>query len=392
MRQVPDFENITVEKLRAAGSMKWTKYPDTIAAFVAEMDYGVATPIAEAVTDLLTKGLLGYLPQWMEHDLQTATAHWCERRYGWNINPDNVFPVADVIQAYQFAIQHFSKPGSKVVLMTPAYGPFFLVPQLQHREVIEVPMLREQDNWAVDYDAIDAAFQAGGGILVLCNPHNPVGKVYTAQELAAIAEIVDRHGGSVFSDEIHAPIVFSGSRHIPYASVNDVAAAHCLTATSASKAFNLPGLKCAQIIATGENFKSRLESLGIVITHGASNMGVVANTAAYNSGEFWLDSVRDYLEGNRDILVDALTEHLPGARIISPDATYFGWIDVRSLNLPGNAQQFFLEQARVALSDGNTFGVTAQGHIRFNFAMQRQVIPEAISAMSAALQRLPSVN
>ncbi|MDJ0105232.1 aminotransferase class I/II-fold pyridoxal phosphate-dependent enzyme [Rhodococcus erythropolis] len=383
---VPAYEDITVEDLRAAGSMKWTKYPDTLAAFVAEMDFGVATPVAEAVTELVTKGLLGYLPNWMESDLQSATADWCQRRFDWEFDPGSVFAVADVIRAYEFAIKHFSNPESKIVLMTPAYGPFFHIAQHHGREVVEVPMLREDNRWVIDYEGIDAAFENGGGLLVLCNPHNPVGKVYTETELSAVAEIIDRRGGTVFSDEIHAPIVYSGQRHIPYASVSDLAANHCLTATSASKAFNVPGLKCAQLIATGEHFRTRLEKLGMVLTHGASNAGVVANTAAYTQGDPWLDSVRTYLEGNRNLLIEALAEHLPNAHIIRPDATYFGWINLQESAPTEGAQHFFLEHARVAISDGPSFGLVGREHIRFNFALPRKVIPVAVEALGTAMR------
>lgn len=383
---VPAFDSITVEGLRSSGSMKWRKYPETIAAFVAEMDFGVAAPVAAAVEDLMHRGLLGYMPRWMEEELQVATAGFYERSYDWDIDPAHVFPTADVIRSYEFAIDLFTPPGGKIVLLTPAYGPFFQVAQLLRREVVEVPMLEHGDAWVVDLDALDAAFADGGALLVLCNPHNPLGKVYTHDEMVDIAEVVDRHGARVFADEIHSPLIFPGSVHVPYAAVSEASAEHTLSATSASKAFNLPGLKCAQLITSNARDKARLDELGMVITHGTSNPGAVANTAAYTHGGPWLDSVRDYLAGNREVLVEAVAEHLPGARMRRPDATYFGWIDVRELGLGDGAHEHFLTRAGVALSDGHAFGRAGHGHVRFNFAMPRDVIPRAVRAMADSLQ------
>lgn len=383
---LPAFETISVEALREAGSMKWTKYPGTLAAFVAEMDYGLAAPVDEAIRELLDRGLTGYLPAALEHDLKRATAAWHATEYGWQVDADDVFPVADVIRAYEFAIERFSAPGSRVVLMTPAYGPFFLVPALHDREVVEVALSRQGEEWEVDLDALDAALRDGGGLVVLCNPHNPIGKVYSPAEMRDIAEVVERHGARVFSDEIHAPIVHPGRRHTPYASVDPIAAGHTLTATSASKAFNLPGLKCAQIIASNPADRAVLDRLGMAITHGAANPGVVANTAAYTHGRPWLDSVRAHLLGNRDLLLDRLAHELPAVRAGVPEATYFGWLDVSALGLPGNPQQFFLQHAAVALSDGESFGAAGQGYVRFNFAMPRTAIPTAVAAMASAVR------
>ncbi|WP_158726476.1 MalY/PatB family protein [Tomitella fengzijianii] len=383
--RTPDFGAVTVPRLRAAGSMKWTKYPGTLAAFVAEMDFGVAEPVADAIDRVVRRGVLGYTPAWMEDALKNATSEMYARRYGWRPEPAAVFPVADVIRAYEFAITHLSPPGGKLVLLTPAYGPFFAVAGLTGRQVIEVPMLREGDEWLIDFPAVDAAFADGGGLLVLCNPHNPVGKVYTREEQAALAAIVERHGGTVFSDEVHAPFVFAGAQHVPYASMGGYAAEHCVTATSASKAFNIPGLKCAQLIAGGERQRAILDGLGVFVTHGASVTGVAANIAAYERGDEWLGSVMGYLDGNRQELLDAVGRALPAARIARPEATYFGWIDLGPAAPDGDVQRFLIDNAEVAISSGASFGVGCDGHIRFNFATRRQLIPQAVNAIAAAL-------
>lgn len=385
--QTPDFEGISALHLREIGSMKWRKYPGTLAAFVAEMDFGVAAPIVESITDVTARGLFGYMPNWLEEELQHSTADWCARSFNWHIEPRSVFPVADVMRAFEFAIEHFSDPNSKIVLMTPAYGPFFQMAALHKREVLEVAMALDGDSWAVDFDALETALNKDD-LLVLCNPHNPIGKTYTAAELAEIAQIVDRRQARVFSDEVHAPITYAGHNHMPYASIDDVAAGHALTATSASKAFNLPGLKCAQIIASNEADQATLEALGMAVTHGASNVGAAANTAAYARGGPWLASVVEYLAGNRKELVTEVNKLLPQVKMVLPESTYFGWLDCSALHLDPTAQQFFLERAKVALSDGHTFGAAGHGHVRFNFATSRDIVRQAVMEMSQALSAL----
>ncbi|GAA4814849.1 MalY/PatB family protein [Tomitella cavernea] len=359
--RTPDYGAVTVPQLRAAGSMKWTKYPGTLAAFVAEMDFGVAEPVADAIDEVVRRGVLGYTPAWMEDALKDATAEMYARRYGWRPDPAAVYPVADVIRAYEFAITHLRRPGGKIVLLTPAYGPFFAIAGVTGREVVEVPLLQEGREWLIDFPAVDAAFAGGGGLLVLCNPHNPVGKVYTREEQTALAEIVERHGGTVFSDEVHAPFTFDGAQHVPYASLGGYAAEHCVTSTSASKAFNIPGLKCAQMIAGGERQRAVLDELGIFVTHGAAVTGVAANIAAYERGDEWLASVVHYLDGNRQVMLDAVDRALPSARVASPEATYFGWIDLGPAAPEGDVQRFLIDNAEVAISNGATFGAGCAG-------------------------------
>ncbi|WP_051218075.1 MalY/PatB family protein [Nocardioides insulae] len=382
----PDFDAITVADLRRTGGLKWRAHPDALGAFVAEMDFGLADPILEAVTGTARDGLTGYPPEWLTDDLRTATAAWQRDRYSWSIDPHDVTPTADVIHAYEIAIRHFSRPGSPVVLLTPAYYPFFSIAETIGRETIEVPLHLDERGWTLDLDELDRALAAGGGLVVLCHPHNPIGKVYDRNELLAIAEVVERHDARVFSDEVHAPLVYAGTRHIPYATISDTAAAHALTATSASKAFNLPGLKCGQIITSNPADRTLVEELGMTVSHGASTLGIAANTAAYRRGGAWLASVVDYLDGNRHHLTGLLAEHLPEVRMHPPAATYFGWLDVRGVGIEGSPGDFFLEHAKVALNDGEPFGQVGSGHVRLNFATPRPILTRIIEAMSAALE------
>jgi cystathionine beta-lyase len=275
----------TAAALRARGSAKWAAAgPDGLGAGVAEMDFGAAPPILDALARLAADANFGYLPPTMSTDLADACAEFSERRYGWQIDPGLIHPVPDVIKALELSITHFSRPGSPLILPTPAYMPFLSVPVFLGREIIQVPMHDEDGFYTFDLEGIEEAFQAGGHLLIFCNPYNPLGRVFTRTEITALTEVVDKHGGRVFADEIHAPLVYPGARHLPYAATSAAAASHALTATSASKAWNLPGLKCAVVILSNETDQQSWELMGPFASHGASNPGVAANIAAFRHG------------------------------------------------------------------------------------------------------------
>lgn len=239
----------------------------------------------------------------------------------------------------------------------------------------------------MDLEAVAQAFRDGGEMLVLCNPHNPLGTVASREELLAIAEVVTDAGGRVFSDEIHAPIVYAPAQHIPYASVSDEAAAHTLTAASASKAWNLAGLKCAQIILSNDADVELWERVGFWAGHGTSTLGVLANTAAYTAGREWLDGVVDYLDGNRRMLAQLVAEKLPGVRMTTPEGSYIALLDFRETGLTGDLGEWFRENAGVAMTDGAACGEAGVGFTRFVFALPRPVMVEAVERIAAALQQ-----
>ncbi|HWU02101.1 MAG TPA: aminotransferase class I/II-fold pyridoxal phosphate-dependent enzyme, partial [Novosphingobium sp.] len=284
-------DRIDVPALRATGATKWAAADGSIGAFVAEMDFGIAPPITAALHGAVDEGAFGYLPQRLTASLREATAAMLGASHGWPVAQGDVWPVPDVIKALELAITHHSRPGSKIIVPTPAYMPFLMIPPFMGREVIEVPMIEEEGHYRHDLDGLARAFEAGGNLLILCNPHNPSGRVFTREELAALGDLVERHEGRVFADEIWAPLVFAGHRHIPYASVNAQTAGHCITAISASKAWNLPGLKCAQVITSNDADREIWQRVGFFAGHGTSNLGVVANIAAYAQGRPWLDDV-----------------------------------------------------------------------------------------------------
>lgn len=382
-----DFDSIGIDHLRGIGGVKWSMFPDSIGAFVAEMDFGTAPSIVQALHSAVDTGLLGYLPASISDAMSEAAAGWQRDSYGWQVRADQVHPIADVIKGLEVAIEHYSTPGSPIILPTPAYMPFFSVPAAMGREIIEVPLALNNGRYEMDLEGLERAYQAGGEMLILCNPYNPVGRVFTRDELITISEVVARNGGRVFSDEIHAPLVYAGGKHVPYASVSSDAAGHTVTATSASKAWNLPGLKCAQIIISNDADAAVWQEIGMMASHGASNLGVIANTAAFTSGRQWLDQVVDYLDGNRRALSDLLSEHIPGIKYEQPEGTYIAWLDCRELGLGDHPADFFREEGRVAMTDGVACGAPGEGFTRFIFATPRPVMERAVLSMAGALQR-----
>ena len=390
-RQVIDAT--TVAALRARGSLKWTAPgPDGFGAAVAEMDFGAAPPILDALAALSGAANFGYLPPSLAGELAAACAEFHHRRYGWAIDPALIRHVPDVLKALEIAITRFSRPGSPVILPTPAYMPFLTVPGFLGREIIQVPMIGHDGFFAFDLDAIADAFLAGGHLLIFCNPYNPLGRVFTRAEMTQLTEVVDRHGGRVFADEIHGPLVYPGLRHVPYASTSDAAAAHALTATSASKAWNLPGLKCAQVALTNEPDRELWEEMGFLAWRGASNPGVAASIAAFRHGQAWLDEVLAYLDDSRHLLARLLGRHLPDVRYRPPEGTYLAWLDCTALDLPASPGALVTDRAHVTVVDGPVFGAGGAGSFRLNFATPQPVLAEMVQHIAAVLSSRGAVR
>jgi cystathionine beta-lyase len=380
----PVFDALTEHALRAGGSLKWTRYGDAIGAFVAEMDFGTAPAVTRALHDAVDRDRLGYLTTNDAAGMARACAGWYARRYGWEVPAAWISPLPDVIAGLQAAIEHFTPAGGAVVLPTPAYMPFRAVPGLLGRELVELPMVEAEGRSTYDLEAVEQSLRPGGRLFVHVNPHNPLGRAFTVEEQLALADVVERTGARVFADEIHAPLVHPGVAHRPYAALSPVTAAHTVTATSASKAWNLPGLKAAQLVLSNEDDVAHWERVGFLHVHGASTPGVLAATAAYDHGGEWLDRVRAYLDGNRALLGRLLTDRLPQVRYRPPEATYLAWLDCREVGLEVSAGEFFLERAGVALVDGPECGSPGTGHVRLNFATPRPVLSAIVDRMAAA--------
>ena len=385
------FDEISVQDLVEAGSMKWTRMPGHLAAFVAEMDFGTAPAVTAALQHATDSSLWGYLPPAAARDMSEATSEFLSRRYSWEVPASRIYPTADVLSAYDVVLERFATPGTPVILPTPAYMPFLTLTPLRGREIIQVPMVEgEGGRLEMNLEGIASAFEQGAHVLILCNPHNPLGRVYDKGELLALADVVEKHGGLVFSDEIHAPITFAGHTHIPYASLNDTTAAHTLTATSASKAWNIPGLKCAQLIVSNDAHQLLMKDISFIVSHGAATPGVMANTAAYREGGPWLTDVLSYIDDNRSTLRELLAKHLPQVSYHEPEGTYIAWLDARGLGdiTEGRTSaQFFSDEAKVGLTDGALCGEAGVGHLRLMLATPRHILEKIVEAMAEAVSK-----
>ncbi|WP_152348685.1 MalY/PatB family protein [Brevibacterium sp. CFH 10365] len=393
MPSTEELNEIMMSQLRTTGATKWTRDDGAIGAFIAEMDFGIAPPIKRALHSAVDEGLFGYLPSKYRQAMKIAVSEYLARRCDWRVPPEQIHEIPDVISAYQTVIRNFSRPGSKIIVPTPAYMPFLYAPPHEGREVLQVPMIEDRDtgHFVFDLHGLEKAYDLGGDLLVLCNPHNPTGRSFTQAELKEIEDLVDHKGGRVFSDEIWMPLVFKPHRHIPYASIGERAAAHTVTATAASKGFNLPGLKCAQLILSNVGDQAKWDEVGFLPMHATGNLGAVATVAAFAESEGWLDDILEYLDGNRRELVKFIAERLPRARVSDPEATYIAWIDLSAYGEDESVHKRLLQDAGVMCTPGLRCGDVGAGHVRFVFAMPRPIMIEALERIADVLEPRASV-
>lgn len=373
-------------EVRARGSAKWSAYPeDVLCAPVAEMDYPTAPEVQQAILAAAERQLYGYPSPAMQSDVQQALSEWYRRAAGFQVAPDRIHTLPDILKGIELALRLFNRPGAPVVIATPSYPPFFAVSHAVELEAIEVPCLRTEERWEMDLDGIDHAFARGAGTLILCNPHNPLGRVFTREEMAAITDIVDRHRGRVIADEVHAPLIYPGHTWVPYASTSETASLHTVSLMSASKGWNVAGLKCAQVALHSVADQQAWGTLSPMLTHGASTLGMVANAAALRDGDAWLRETLAYLDGNRARFRELLARELPEVAYLPPEGTYLTWLDCSRLELE-SPQKFFLEHAKVALNDGDLFGKVGKDGVRLNLATSRPVLEEIVERMARAVR------
>jgi cysteine-S-conjugate beta-lyase len=378
-----------LEVLRTRTSEKWRTYPDDVLPlFVAEMDYPLAPPIADALIAAVRRSDTGYAGP--GDDLQRAFAGFAERRWGWRVDPAQVTTTTDVSVVIVEALRKAIRPGDGVIITPPVYPPFFdFIPEAGGR-VIEVPLRFEgpagrgaATAWSLDLAGIEAALAAGARAILLCNPHNPLGLVHSREELAAVAEAAARFGAIVVSDEIHAPLVHSDARFTPYLSVSDAARRNGIAAHAASKAWNLAGLKCAMFVTAGDAMSALVGSMPDEVAVRTSLFGRIASTTAYRDGGEWLEDLLRSLESNRRRLTGQLAAELPSVVFDEPQASYLAWLDFRSLGWGDDPSARILDEARVAVNPGLTFGSEGAGFVRLNFACSPELLDEAIARVSA---------
>lgn len=375
---------LTLDRLRRRTSMKWRTYPaDVLPLWVAEMDVPLAPAVVRAVTEAMELGDTGY-PAGTAY--AEALADFAGKRWGWDgLAVERTAIVPDVMLGVVEMLKLVTGPGDPVIVNPPVYPPFFQFVGHMDRRIVEAPL---GPGLRIDLGALEEAFRravADGGraAYLLCSPHNPTGTVHTADELAAVAALAERHGVRVVADEIHAPVVTGDARFVPYLSVPG--AGRGLALMSASKGWNLAGLKAALALA-GPGAADDLARMPEEVGHGPSHVGVLAHTAALRDGTDWLDAVLAGLDENRRLLTGLLAEQLPGVVHRAGEATYLAWLDCRALGLGDDPARVFLDRGRVALSSGIPFGTGGAGHLRLNLATSPEVITEAVRRMRAALE------
>jgi cysteine-S-conjugate beta-lyase len=370
----------SLSALRLRTSEKWVEYPpDVLPLFVAEMDYPLAPVVAAAMTERIALSDTGYVASPLP--VGEAFAGFARRRWNWTVDPASVRTTTDVSVCIVESLRRVIRPGDGVIINPPVYPPFFhLVPEAGGA-VVEVPLLDDGTEYSLDLDGIEAAFAAGARALLLCNPQNPLGLVHSPESLSAVAELAAKYDATVVSDEIHSLLTHSTATFTPFLSVSDAAREHGITVTSASKAFNLAGVKCAIMVAASDRSLGRLGEMSVEVGWRTSILGLHATVAALTSGDDWLDGTVAAIEESKRLLGDLLRAELPGVVFRPPDATYLAWLDFRALGW-GDDPSIRALDARVALNPGPDFGSQGRGFARLNFACSPEVLTEAIHRLA----------
>jgi len=381
-----DFDRI-VER-RGTDSVKWQRYGDgVLPLWVADMDFAAPPPVIKALQERVAHGIFGYGVE--PPDLRPLLVEHLERRYGWRVSPRAVLFLPGVVPGFNLAVQAVTRPGDGVLLQTPVYFPMLDAPGHAGCTLDGMELTRRADGrYEIDFDAFEAAITDRTRIFLLCNPHNPVGRVYRRDELERMAEICLRHDLIICSDEIHCDLVFPGHRHLPIASLDPEIGARTITLMAPSKTYNIAGIHASIAVVEDEGLRKRFLAARRGLIPRLDVLGYTAMLAAYRDGQPWLDALLPYLTANRDFVADFVAAHLPGITLAKPEGTYLAWLDCRQAGIPGNPHRFFLEKARVALNDGATFGPGGEGFVRLNFACPRATLREALERMRAALTDL----
>jgi cystathionine beta-lyase len=368
---------------RLRTSEKWRRYPgDVLPMHVAEMDFPLAPAIARALHDAVDASDTGYA--WPS-DLPSIFASYARGQFDWTVSPGDVVIVNDIMGGITEALLSLTNPSDGVIIMPPVYPPFFETIGVAARRVVEVPLRHDDGRWSCDWTALETAMHDGSRAVLLCNPHNPVGRVFTREELEQLADLAAQHGALVISDEIHAPLLYPGHRHIPFATIAQDRGIDSVTLMSASKGWNIPGLKCAQMVAGSERVRERFSELPKDVRDRIGHFGVIATAAAYEHGGDWLRQALEQLRRNRELLAAELERNLPNVGYRMPEATYLAWLDCRALSLGADPARHFLEHGRVSLGHGTDFGAAGSGFARFNFATSPAAIAEGVARMKRSL-------
>lgn len=380
---------------RPTDSIKWNQFEaDVLPMWVADMDFPVAEPILKSLHSRIDHGIFGY-PAYGHPkpgcitDLQQLLVERMWDRYHWRVVPDDIIPLPGVIVGLNLTCHALATPGGGVLIQTPVYPPFFHIAEnagmaLQESRLVQLP----DGRYEVDWESFEAAFTDQSRVFILCNPHNPVGRVFRQDELERMAETCLRHGVTICSDEIHCDLIFEGHKHVPLAALDAEIAKNTVTLMSPTKTFNIAGLQCSFAIVPNKKLRDMLTQAMHGLVMWVNLMGMHAAITAYREGQEWLSQVLGYLERNRDALFEYVSTRLPQLNMVKPEGTYLAWLDCRKSGIQGNPCEFFQQEARVGFNDGASFGTGGEGFVRLNFACTRSVLMQALDRMKTALEKL----
>ncbi len=382
---------------RQAGSAKWLAFDeDVLPMWVADMDFKSPQPIIDALHERVEHGMFGYGVE--PPELRELICERMQRLHQWHITPDSIVFLPGLVCGLNVVARAIGQPGSGVMANTPVYPPFLSAPVNQDRTVNDVPLAvsHRQDEqgrpylyYEMDFDAMQEQLDPSTRLFMLCNPHNPVGRVYSQAELEKLVDFCLRNDLTLCSDEIHADLLLDGAQHTPVASLDDEIAKRTITLLAPSKTFNIPGLGCSMAIIPDEELRQRVQKAAAGIVPHVNILGFTAATAAYRDGGDWLEELQVYLTGNRDYLFDYIKRELPQVDLTRPEGTYLAWLDLRSFGMDDPCK-FILDEARVAMGMGKPFspGSESEGFVRLNFGCPRKLLTEGLDRIAAAFKQV----
>lgn len=379
--------NTDIDRL-STESVKWRVFPpDVLPMWVADMDFRSPEPVINALRERVNHGVFGYgiVPQ----ELKDVFRERLHSRYGWTVKDESLVFVPGVVTGFNLACRAFVEPGAGLLIQTPVYPPILAAPSRSGVRRDEMELTRGMDGrYSVDMDKFRQAIQPTTRAFLLCNPHNPVGRVFTRNELEEMAEICQKHHLTIISDEIHCDLIYTGQRHIPVATLSPEIEQHTITLMAPSKTFNIAGLDCSIAIIPNPELRNKFETIREDLVGAVNILGITAALAAYRDGDEWYQGLMAYLESNRNEVAAFVNEKMPGVSTLTPEGTYLAWLDCRAAGIDSSAAKYFLKYAKVAVNDGGDFGRGGEGFVRFNFGSSRSRVMEALERMNKVLNEL----
>ncbi|MEA4847627.1 MAG: PatB family C-S lyase [Clostridiaceae bacterium] len=361
---------------------------DILPMWVADMDFEAPQPVIDALIKMSQHGIYGYTEK--PDSFYSSIIKWIEKRHGWHVRDEWISVTPGVVPALSFSILSYTEPGDKVLLQSPVYHPFFSSIKNNGRIIVNNQLKYENNEWKIDFEDLELKFKSGVKVMILCNPHNPVGRVWSRKELESIGELCIRYNVVIVSDEIHSDLIFGDHVHIPIASISEELAERTITCVAPSKTFNIAGLYTSAVIIPDKSLRDKfIKTINRMGVEAKNLFGITAMEAAYTHGEEWLDQLLPYLEGNLDFLVNYFNIMIPKIKVSKPQGTYLAWLDCREL---GMAQKdlvdFFIYKAGVGLNDGAAFGAGGEGFMRMNAACPRSLLEEGLKRIENAIRTI----